>query len=393
MGGEVPIPGTEGAAEIMSRVTFRLETELLWDFDVIMNEIDFRTSSYTQWAAEETARLGEIERERRADMTKLMACLAKVRVVLTPRSKQFVVGRPMYFKLELINDSHEELIYRGVHYNSNFEILDELNRPVPRSRARGTVFVWEEPFLPRSSLVVFDMFDMARDYKIPRPGRYKVRFNGSGLTIGGNWGRTDRNLMFDGGESAHPTSSNIVEITVLDDLSLESRGSSSECSVQDDVTKQEIEERVKKVRAVLTPRTPEAALGKSVRFRLELVNDGDFDLSFSDELIQSASAFTITDERGKKIESPGGYARGSDRLTPLYAHSSVVLFDTYDLTCFYRFREPGTYYVMFNGYGLKLSGDLGDAQEGYSRDRVCVGGMPSNVVEIRITEEESTEDN
>lgn len=151
-------------------------------------------------------------------------------------------------------------------------------------------------------------------------------------------------------------------------------------------------QRLEKVHTVLMARNSEATSSNSLHFRLDLVNDGDVDLSFDDSLICADGTFTVTDEQGNEMELRGG-SYGKDRLRPLYAHSSVVLFDMVAVLSHHWLPAPGSYKVMFNGCGLTLSGDLGDAQEGSSRDRVCVGGMPSNVVEIRITEEESTDDN
>lgn len=153
--------------------------------------IDFRTTPLKEWIEQykqdalwSRQRAKEREAERKAFEPKLKAVKAKTRLTLV--SKEFVLGRPMLFRLELVNQGEEEFLYdhQQVAVNASMTITDENGKRVSYIAGPVQTLGWYKPIKPGESVVLFDDLDIAKQYDIKKPGRYKVQFNGNGLQIG-----------------------------------------------------------------------------------------------------------------------------------------------------------------------------------------------------------------
>jgi hypothetical protein len=108
--------------------------------------------------------------------------LAGLRTRLVPLEKQFVLGQPMKFRLELKNFGQGAVRYdsQGVGLNGSLLVRDPQGRPV---RYIGGSFqtMGQSPLpslAPGKTAVLFDALDLASQYLVVRPGRYTVQFRG-----------------------------------------------------------------------------------------------------------------------------------------------------------------------------------------------------------------------
>jgi len=127
-------------------------------------------------------------RERQAKRAAARARLKDVRVrtILTAAGKTFVLGEPMLFRLELVNEGTVTVFYdhQQVAVNGSMIIRDQRGHRVPYIAGPYQTSGEFRPLKPRESVVLFDNFDITSQYYIDAPGRYSIQFNGEGLMIG-----------------------------------------------------------------------------------------------------------------------------------------------------------------------------------------------------------------
>ena len=104
---------------------------------------------------------------------------------MTPVSREFVVGRPMLFRLELVNEGKVELFYdrQQVAVNSSMTITDEKGERVSYTFGPEQTAGRYQKIKAGSSAILFDNLDISSQYDLNKAGKYKVRFNGRGLGI------------------------------------------------------------------------------------------------------------------------------------------------------------------------------------------------------------------
>jgi hypothetical protein len=157
----------------------------------------------------------DIDRRRRqkeeadAKWRRLEPKLEGLRTQLTALQDEFRVGRPMLFRLELVNEGRHELSYdhQSVAVNASMTITAEDNRMVPYTRGPVQTGEHDRPIQPGTTVVLFDALDVARDYDLTKPGKYRIQFNGRGLEISDARG-------VDNGAARRKFPSNVVEIDV-----------------------------------------------------------------------------------------------------------------------------------------------------------------------------------
>jgi len=149
-------------------------------------EIAFNTTPMADWITSETARKNALAAEREAALARLASKLEGVRTQLTPLRDRFVLGEPMLFRLELVNGGNAELQYddQQVAVNASMCITDAAGRPVPYTAGPVQTGGAPQPAGPAQTVVLFDDLDIARQYAIDEPGRYRVQFSGRGLSVG-----------------------------------------------------------------------------------------------------------------------------------------------------------------------------------------------------------------
>jgi hypothetical protein len=106
-----------------------------------------------------------------------------LRTRLIPLGNEFVVGKPLKFRLELTNESPWAMIYDSQGVDRAYFITDPDGKEVPdidRPRQTGGD---DRLLRPGEKVVLSNEHDLAPYYLITRPGRYQVQFTGYGLHI------------------------------------------------------------------------------------------------------------------------------------------------------------------------------------------------------------------
>jgi hypothetical protein len=108
--------------------------------------------------------------------------LAGLRTRLAPVEKQFALGQPMMFRLELKNFGQAAVPYdsQAVATNGSLAVRDPQGRPVRYiGGSLQTAHGGPLPSLaPGKTAILFDGLDLASQYLIVRPGKYTVQFRG-----------------------------------------------------------------------------------------------------------------------------------------------------------------------------------------------------------------------
>ena len=108
--------------------------------------------------------------------------LAGLRTRLVPLAKQFTLGQPMKFRMELKNFGKEAVPYdsQAMDVNGSLQVRDPQGRPVPYIGGSVQTATWLPlPLLaPGETAILFDDVDLASQYLIVKPGKHTVQFRG-----------------------------------------------------------------------------------------------------------------------------------------------------------------------------------------------------------------------
>ena len=151
---------------------------------------------------------------------------------LVPVQDEYVLGRPMRFRLEMTNRTSVKLLYDHQQVAVNHSLVitgpDGKRAPYVRGTCQTSIRGWPA-IAPGQTVVLFDKLDAAEQYFIDTPGRYAVQFAGRGLNAGeppedvtysrgradfpdlDAWRAFSTQIRLD--EATHP--SNVLEIDVL----------------------------------------------------------------------------------------------------------------------------------------------------------------------------------
>jgi len=99
---------------------------------------------------------------------------------LIPLAKRFVLGQPMKFRLEMKNVSDSTLKYDDQQVDTNYSMIieDSSGRIAPYVDFDNSTCGGPELIKPGEIHVLFEEYNVERDYHIDRPGRYSFRFDG-----------------------------------------------------------------------------------------------------------------------------------------------------------------------------------------------------------------------
>ncbi|MBN1393209.1 MAG: hypothetical protein JW947_10465 [Sedimentisphaerales bacterium] len=124
--------------------------------------------------------------------------LRGIKTHLSAVSDEFIVGRPMIFRLELMNYGEHSLIYgdQQVAVNGSMTVLDENYNNVPYIGSQCQTAGGPKELKPNSTVVLFEGLDINRQYAIRRQGTYWVQFNGKSLHIGQKSPSSDANDLY-----------------------------------------------------------------------------------------------------------------------------------------------------------------------------------------------------
>jgi len=194
-----------------------IKPTIRWKWTVNKTEagwlIDFEPIPLELWIEQETLRKKRQSEEYVGQRKALEQKLKDVEIRLSPVSDTFILGQPLLFRLELINDGELELGY--INVNNSMIITDEHGDRIPRTEDENLIFGASHSIKPGERDVLFDNFDIATQYAITTPGKYKVQFSGKGIQI---WERIEEH-----GDAGHygkvtmtdmRIPSNVVEIEI-----------------------------------------------------------------------------------------------------------------------------------------------------------------------------------
>ena len=146
----------------------------------------FSTEPLSQYVekvlADRKRRAEEYQRQRAVLLPKLQ----NIAVRLTAAKSSFALGEPMPFRLEMTNGGSETLYYddQQVDVNDSMIVKDSRDRKVAYIAGSVQTCGASRPIEPGQTVVLFDGFDLASQYKMKAPGAYTVQFSGKGLSVG-----------------------------------------------------------------------------------------------------------------------------------------------------------------------------------------------------------------
>jgi hypothetical protein len=148
--------------------------------------IDLPDVPVERWSQEEIARLKQYRENTDARWKALEPKLKGLRTQLTALQQEYELGQPMPFRLELVNEGENELGYdeQQVAVNGSMIIKDENGRIIPYTAGPYQTGGALKPIKPGASAVLFASLDIAKQYDIKKPGKYRVQFSGRGLMVG-----------------------------------------------------------------------------------------------------------------------------------------------------------------------------------------------------------------
>ena len=159
------------------------------------------------------------EHRKRVDAARrqLEPKLRAIKTHLTAVSESFVIGSPMFFRVELLNfgESPVHFTAGGVGYHP-LRVLDQNGRPIPCIKGSAQIMMRQCELAPHSSEILADKIDLNKDYRFAKPGTYFVQFDGESLAIGEQIPSTDTRFMEDHQFISTPTKfpSNILKIEI-----------------------------------------------------------------------------------------------------------------------------------------------------------------------------------
>ena len=174
---------------ISFRCFLRRSVDWVWSIDKTDSGwlVDFQTEPLAVW---EKAKLEDARRRKEEWEVRQKALDAKVANVGTRLTSvvgtQFVQGAFMPLRLELVNQGSAVLWYddQQVGVNSSLTVTDSEGHPVPYDGGSFQTVGAFRPVQPGQSVVLFDNFDLNRQYPIGKAGDYSVQFSGTGLALG-----------------------------------------------------------------------------------------------------------------------------------------------------------------------------------------------------------------
>jgi hypothetical protein len=166
------------------------ETDLLWVCRVLRQDsdwrIEFQAKPLSRYIEEKVQEREQHEQWVRRQTQILRDKLSKVRTRLVCLSETFVPGKPILLRLELIHEGDGPLYYddQQVAVNGSMTINNVNDKSIPYVGGPVQTIGGFRPVGPGQTVVLFDNFDITKQYRIARPGQYTVQFNGRGLSVG-----------------------------------------------------------------------------------------------------------------------------------------------------------------------------------------------------------------
>jgi hypothetical protein len=101
-----------------------------------------------------------------------------IKYVLSPVGSEFVIGRPMLFRLEMKNEGATAIAFRrtSVSVNDPMRVIDPDGKELPYVDTSYQTTVRTDAILAGEAIVLEDKYDVASQYRIVHPGRHQFQF-------------------------------------------------------------------------------------------------------------------------------------------------------------------------------------------------------------------------
>jgi len=157
---------------------------LNWDLSVQRDKsnwvLNFPTKPLDIWLKHENLKMRYANEELKLDREKIRDGF-KIRLI--PLSNNFVIGRAMWFRLEMKNISNETLGYMhtSMMVNDPMIVKDPNGVRLPYIDRSYQTAVGREFVEPGETVLLADNYDVRSQYHIARPGSYTFQFRGTEL--------------------------------------------------------------------------------------------------------------------------------------------------------------------------------------------------------------------
>ncbi len=137
--------------------------------------VDFDLMPLDRFVEKERVKQGLVQRQSPGDRQEFDRA---VRYVLTPLADEFVLGQPMLFRLEMKNVGDKTLGYwrTSVMVNDPMLVIDPNGRTLPYIDTSYQTGAGTDAILPGETIVLEDQYDVASQYRVLHPGRYKFQW-------------------------------------------------------------------------------------------------------------------------------------------------------------------------------------------------------------------------
>lgn len=186
-----PVNSYSGGVGKITSLSFDLRLEepeaewpIRWECSVVKEDghwlVDFKTLPVKILITKELLRR-ELEQEdaetRRAKFDR------GIEFRLIPLTEEFEVGRPMLFRIEMLNVSEEPILYRAtgpssVVANDQMIITGPNGKTIKYVDTSYQILAGLDVILPDETIVLVDNYDVVRQYYMTKPGRYTFQFKG-----------------------------------------------------------------------------------------------------------------------------------------------------------------------------------------------------------------------
>jgi len=166
------------------------EPEVSWEWKTYKPEnrwiIDFDLKPLWEVIETETKRLTREAEDARRSRAVADHVITRAKTRLTALTKECVVGLPMLFRLELVNECDFDLAYDAsrVAVTASLRVTDADGQPAPCTLGPVQTTTHYQRIKAGETAVLFDNLDLGKSYDLHKPGRYKVQFSGQALTVG-----------------------------------------------------------------------------------------------------------------------------------------------------------------------------------------------------------------
>jgi len=204
-----------------------VEPRIDWHWGLVPTEhgwvVDYPPVKLTEYVPNKKAALEQRDERIKEIHRSLEPKVQGVKSRLTPVTERFVVGSPMFFRVELVNSGPTPVHFLdgGVRHKP-LRVLNEKKEPVSYVEQPMQIQINKAELSAGKSVVLADRIDINGSGEIRRPGKYFVQFDSPDVRVGqpvasesmGRFGETLSIGVFDFLGATNKFPSNVIEIDV-----------------------------------------------------------------------------------------------------------------------------------------------------------------------------------